>query len=97
MYLGLTNAYRSIAEELDAEVLPVGDAFYLADTDEKWGFRPDTKFEFTTALAPALPQQIHSLHVGWGWTMPKGGGEEKLMIDGHHANLAGEYLGACVW
>jgi hypothetical protein len=97
MYLGLTNAYQSIAEELDAEVLPVGDAFYLADTDEKWGFRLDTKFEFTTALAPSLPQQTHFLHVGWHWSLPKGGGESKLTMDGHHANLAGEYLGACVW
>lgn len=97
MYRGLTEAYRTIAAELGAGVIPVGDAFFLADTDEDWGFRPDSAFDPKTAQPPALPEQRHSLHVGWRWAKPKGGGEATLGMDGHHANLAGEYLGACVW
>lgn len=97
MYRGLTNAYRLLAEKLDAGLLPVGDAFFLADTDAKWGFRPDAAFDPKSAKQPALPVQTHSLHVGWRWVKPKEGGEARLTMDGHHANLAGEYLGACVW
>lgn len=97
MYFGLTNAYKTLAKELDAGILPVGDAFFLADTDGTWAYRPDANFDPKTAIAPALPDQTHSLHTGWRWRKPKGGGEAKLAMDGHHANLAGEYLGACVW
>lgn len=97
MYPGLTNAYRSLAGRLGAGILPVGDAFFLADTDVNWSFKPDANFDFKLAKSPALPAQTHSLHVGWRWVKPKEGGEAKLQMDGHHANLAGEYLGACVW
>jgi hypothetical protein len=97
MYRGLTNAYRDLAEKLGAGLLPVGDAFFLADTDATWGFKPDTTFDPKMAKAPSLPDQTQSLHVGWRWVKPKEGGEAKLQMDGHHANLAGEYLGACVW
>lgn len=34
MYRGLSKAYATIAAELKARRIPVGDAFYLADTDE---------------------------------------------------------------
>lgn len=97
MYRALTNAYRSLAVDLGAGLLPVGDAFFLADTDATWGFKPDTTFDPKLAKDPTLPDQTHSLHVGWRWVKPKEGGMAKLTMDGHHANLAGEYLGACVW
>ena len=96
MYQGLANAYRTIAAELGARLIPVGDAFHQADTDPQWGYRPDTKFDFKNAQPPALPDQTHSLHVGWRWAKPKDG-PPKLGMDGHHANTAGEYLGACVF
>lgn len=96
MYQGLTNAYRTIAADLGARLIPVGEAFHLADTDAKWGYRPDTKFVSKDVRPPALPDQTHSLHVGWRWTKSKSG-KETLSMDGHHANTAGEYLGACVW
>jgi len=96
MYRGLTNAYRTIAKELGARVIPVGDALYLADTDPQWGYRPDKQFDFKTVQEPALPDQTHSLHVGWRWSKQKDG-RTKLGMDGHHANAAGEYLGACVF
>ncbi len=96
MYEGLTSAYKTITAELGATRIPVGDAFHLADTDEKWGYQPDAKFDVKKAEPPALPDQTHSLHVGWRWVKGKNG-KTTLSMDGHHANMAGEYLGACVW
>jgi hypothetical protein len=98
MYRGLTAAYERLAAEFDAKIIPVGDAFFRADTDAKWGFKPDPKpFDAKTAKQPELPIQTHSLHVGWCWAKSKDGKKTTLGMDGHHANLAGEYLGACVW
>ncbi|MGV3660953.1 MAG: DUF4886 domain-containing protein [Prosthecobacter sp.] len=97
MYRGLTDSYNKIAAELGGRIIPVGDAFHAADTDPKWGYQTDTTFNPKTAKEPALPNQTHSLHVGWRWTKSKDGKKTTLGMDGHHANLAGEYLGACVW
>lgn len=96
MYRGLTSAYVTIAAELKIRRFPVGDAFHLADTDPKWGFRADKAFDFKTAKCPALPDQMHSLHVGWRW-VKQTDDSFKLTMDGHHANVAGEYLGGCVF
>ncbi len=97
MYRGLTAAYNKIAAELNGKVIPVGDAFFTADTDPKWAYQTDTTFDPKAAKQPALPNQAHSLHVGWRWAKSKDGKKTTLGMDGHHANLAGEYLGACVW
>ena len=56
MYQGLTRAYKTIAAELGTQIIPVGDAFHLADTDPKWGYRPDTAFDFSNARRPATPR-----------------------------------------
>ncbi len=96
MHAGLSSAYLTIAKELGLRRLPVGDAFQLADTDAERGFKPDASWDPKKAVAPALPDQKHSLHVGWRWTTSKEG-KQVLGMDGHHAGLAGEYLGACVW
>jgi hypothetical protein len=96
MYRGLTSAYQTIAAELGARVIPVGDAFYRADTDPQWGYQPDAKFDSRNAPSPTLPDQTHSLHTGWRWAKQKDD-TAKLSMDGHHANTAGEYLGACVF
>ncbi len=95
MYRGLSAAYHEIARQLNASIISVGEAFHLADTDPRWGFRPDRGFNFEAARPPALPDQSRSLHVGWRWQQKNG--SSQLTIDGHHANTAGEYLGACVW
>jgi hypothetical protein len=95
MYQGLAAAYRAIAK-LGVRIIPVGDAFHLVDTDPKWSFKPDTKFDRKSAQAPSLPDQMHSLHVGLKWVKSTKG-EQELRMDGHHANTAGEYLGACVF
>jgi hypothetical protein len=96
MYEGLRRAYTTTGEALKVRLLPVGDAFHLADTDPEWGFKAGGSFDPKSAKEPELPNQIHSLHVGWQWKKQKDG-STKLQMDGHHANMAGEYLGACVW
>ena len=95
MYRGLSDAYQTITAELNARRIPVGDAFWAADNDPKFGYRVSQDFDFALADYPALPDQTHSLHVGYRWDQR--GPSRTLRMDGHHANLAGEYLGACVW
>lgn len=97
MYTGLRAAYDKLAAEFSARIIPTGDAFHLADTDAAWAYQTDTTFNPKAAKQPELPNQTHSLHVGWQWKKPKNGGPVALGMDGHHANMAGEYLGACVW
>jgi len=97
MYNGLRSAYGKIAAEFGARIIPTGDAFHLADTDPNWAYQTDATFNPKVAKPSELPNQTHSLHVGWRWNKPKTGGALTLGMDGHHANMAGEYLGACVW
>lgn len=96
MYAGLRHAYSTIAKELGVRRIPVGDAFHRADSDPTWGYKPDPKFDKAALAPPALPDQTHSLHVGYRWSKTKEG-KDVLGMDGHHANAAGEYLGACVF
>lgn len=95
MYLSLSEAYTRITLDLSAKRIPVGDAFWLAENDTEYGYKVDDSFDATKAIYPALPDQTHSLHVGYRWR--KRDNKQTFGIDGHHANLAGEYLGACVW
>jgi hypothetical protein len=95
MYEGLSKSYRTIAKELGVRIIPVGDAFYAADTHAEWGYKPDAKFNAKTATSPDLPDQKNSLHVGWRWN--KADGKTALQMDGHHANATGEYLGGLVF
>jgi len=97
MYQGLRASYEKIAAEFGAQIIPTGDAFHLADNDPAWAYQTDTAFDPKKAKQPELPNQKHSLHVGWRWSKPKGKDQVVLGMDGHHANMAGEYLGACVW
>lgn len=97
MYSGLRASYDKIAAEFGARIIPTGDAFHLADTDPSWAYQTDTTFDPKTAKQPELPNQTHSLHIGWRWARPKNGGKIALGMDGHHASMMGEYLGACVW
>ncbi|MFG0266259.1 MAG: DUF4886 domain-containing protein [Rhodopirellula sp. JB055] len=95
MYEGLRAAYRTITSELSANRIPVGDAFWIADNDPKFGYQPPEGFDAKSLEYPSLPEQKHSLHVGYTWNQTSD--KPQLKMDGHHANLAGEYLGACVW
>lgn len=96
MYEGLSKAYAATAKELKVRRLPVGDAFHIANHDPKWGYKaPSKPFNPKEAKDGALPEQTHSLNVGWKYKTP--GSKTDIIMDGHHANMAGEYLGACVW
>lgn len=95
MYNALSNAYRTMAAELDLRIMPVGDAFYLADTNAVWRYRP-AEFDSAHAVYPNLPNQENSLHVGWQWGKDAQG-KHNLYMDGHHANANGCYLAGCVW
>lgn len=82
-------AYRQLAEHFDARLMPVGNAFDLAERDPVWGFKPEP-INREAYTQPALPDQRHSLHLGWLWR------NQKLIYDGNHANAAGRYLAGCV-
>jgi hypothetical protein len=96
MYEGLRNSYRATAKELGLRLLPVGDAFNLANTDPAWGYQPPASPKPSEYKHPDLPPQTHSLNKGYAWKADATG-KQTLGIDGHHANTAGEYLGGCVW
>jgi hypothetical protein len=92
----LTAAYRTVAGELGIRLLPVGDAFSRAAHHPVWTYVPDPDFRPEELVYPRLPAQPHSLHVGWQW-VKTAQGKQELTMDGHHANVAGEYLGGCVF
>lgn len=96
MYQQVRQAYHTLAGNLNLNIIPSGDAMYRADTDEKWGYRIDSTFDFKNATYPNLPDQTHSLHAGWQWKKQKDGSWD-LRIDGHHASSKGKYLLGCVW
>jgi hypothetical protein len=97
MHEQLTTAYRAIARELGVRIIPTGDAFHVVSANPRWAYVKDPKaFDPKAAKDGQLPNQRHSLHVGWRWNTAKGGAK-KLTMDGHHANMAGEYLGSCVF
>lgn len=96
MYEGLDHAYATLAAELGIRRIPAGAAMYAVDRDPSWGYRPDPAFNPDTAKPQALPDQRHSLHVGYFWK--KGTNNvSTLEMDGHHAGVAGQYLAGCVF
>ncbi len=96
MYRDLTEAYHVIASELGIKrIIPVGDAFQQATDSPEWKFMPDCKFDSKKPVFPNLPEELHSLHAGYGWGEKNG--VKMLGFDSHHANIAGEFLGGCVW
>jgi len=96
MYRDLAHAYRTIAKELGIKrIIPVGDAFHLATNSPKWKFIPDTKFFSDNPGFPALPKDKHSIHGGYHWRDKDG--VKVLGYDSHHANIAGEFMGGCIW
>jgi hypothetical protein len=69
MYDGLSDAYRTIAREFGVRYIPVGDAFSAADTDPKWGYRPDrslTRGRRRTRRCPT--RSTRSMSAGGGRT-----------------------------
>jgi len=96
MYKDLRAAYHAIANELGLRVIPAGDAVYAAETDPDWAYKPPV-FDPDKLTYPDLPDQTHSMHVGWQWIKDKATGSYKLTMDGHHLSQLGCYLAGCVW
>lgn len=98
MYRRLTRNYRRMAEALGCRIIPVGAAFRRTSQHPDGMFRfPDSDFDYRNAIPPALPDQRHSLHVGWYWQRGRDGGAPRLRFDPHHAGPAGKYLGAAAF
>lgn len=84
--------YHAIAERYDARIIPTGDGFWAIDSNPEWGYKKDANFDFKRPEFPELPNQEHSLHMGYTWSSTG-----KFKLDSHHANNAGRYLGALIW
>jgi len=95
MHQRLTQAYTTIARELGCRVIPVGDAFHAVRQLPDWRFNTELKVDPKAYAYPKLPEQGRSLHTGWTWRTR--GDKHTLSNDAHHAGIAGQYLGACVW
>ena len=85
-------AYHQVAGRFNARIIPSGDAFHVINSSKRWAFVPDANFNFKNPEYPKLPNQDHSLNIGYYWDKDK-----NLKFDSNHANLAGCYLGALVW
>jgi len=92
MWENTRDAYDTSAAELGARLIPVGDAFWHVCTDPQWGYKKGTALDFAKPVYPALPDQTHSLHMGYSWK-----DEKTFVFDSHHANDAGCYLAGLVW
>lgn len=84
-------AYHQIAQELNINIIPTGDAFWLMTQNPKWSYKADPSFNEGNYIPPALPDQTKSLHVGYYWA------KDKMRFDDRHANVAGRYLGSLIW
>lgn len=96
MYEKLRDSYYSLAKHFNAGLLPSGDAFYTADTDPQWGFKPLENVDMSQFSHPKLPDQRYSLHSGYFWQKDKEG-NMIMKFDANHCNRAGLYLAGLVW
>lgn len=96
MYTGLKAAYAKLAATYQLRTIPVGNAFQLARQTALWSFKPDANFDFANATEDQKPNQQGSLNSGWNWGLDQKTGTKKWLLDAHHANRAGQYLGAAV-
>ncbi|MCD2424282.1 DUF4886 domain-containing protein [Niabella pedocola] len=85
-------AYHTTAAALQLVLIPVGDAFFAAQQKRNTAFEKDASFKPGQAVFPDLPDQAHSLHVGYFYNKKK-----QLDLDTHHASAAGCYLAGLVW
>jgi hypothetical protein len=96
MWRAVGESYKGIAEELGIKrIIPTGDAFQKVCETPEWRFETDKNFDFKHPVWPHVPDQTHSLHIGHRWTDSPNG--PVFGFDGRHANMAGEFLGGCVW
>ena len=97
MYQELTRNYHTIAKEVGIKkIIPVGNAFQLAEETPEWKFARDPDFDYSNPIYPELPKEPNSLNGGFAWRGTDGT-DKVFKLDGSHANGAGSYLAACVW
>ncbi|WP_412468274.1 DUF4886 domain-containing protein [Pedobacter sp. KLB.chiD] len=84
-------AYHLLAKRINARILPVGDAFQVVAKDRTYGYNTDLSFDYEHPTAPNLPDQTHSINIGYYWN------KKELVFDPNHANDAGKYLGGLIW
>ncbi len=98
MHEQLRSAYDQVAARYGVLLVPVGDAFQMARATSEWRFtHPDPDFDYVNPAPGSLPRQKGSLIGGWFWLADRQSGEMSLALDAKHANVAGKYLGACVF
>lgn len=85
------SAYHKLAKQLNARILPVGDAFEAVATSKTYGYKKDLNFDFEHPVFPNLPDQSNAINVGYFWN------KQELAFDPNHANDAGKYLGGLIW
>ncbi|TWU49578.1 DUF4886 domain-containing protein [Rubripirellula reticaptiva] len=96
MHEGLSEAYAEVAEQFGAKIMPVGLAFQIArSADGREVVVPDPSFDYLNPVYPNLPDQQHSLVVGWHWRSQND--KRSLWLDFKHANASGCYLAGLVW
>ena len=95
MYQGLTQAYETIAAELGVRIVPVGDAFHLADTDPAWGYKPRGRWNGASDVSRlAGPTPLAARRLALGQRQAR----QTRASDGWAScRRAGQYLGACVF
>lgn len=92
------EAYRQLAEHLQAPLIPAGDAMWLAyHTQAVKPVLHDPDFDYENPTYPQLPKEDGALHVGYTWRKNAKTGARELKLDGIHANKRGCYLLGCVW
>jgi hypothetical protein len=97
MYQELTRNYNTIAKEIGIKkIIPVGNAFQLAEETPEWKFARDPDFDYNNPKYPELPKEPNSLNGGFAWRGTDGA-DKVFKLDGSHASGAGSYLAACVW
>ena len=73
MYRELTRNYHTIAKEVGIKkIIPVGNAFQLAEETPEWKFARDPDFDYNNPKYPELPKEPNSLNGGFAWRGPTG-------------------------
>lgn len=99
MFTHIRDNFDHFGALYGCRVLPAGEAVQRARAMPGHAFAwPDPAYDYVTPQPPALPNQEHSLNVGWFWAARETpDGRPELRKDVIHLNAAGCYLVGCLW
>lgn len=98
MYKRARACYHSLANIIDARIIPMGDAVWLYRYKTKFKeFIPTIPKDLKKYKKPELPSNKGDVVGAFRWGKDKKTGADKLIADYIHLNRDGEYLQACVW